>query len=402
MFEVLKNWYRSLLSDPNSATFFILITFFFVIIYFYSHIFMPLLVAVGVSYILEVPVGFLERKKILRRSLSSSIFMLLFFVFLVFFSVSVIPSMLSQGSELLGKVPSIVGKVSDYIKEKMVQYPAVFEHINFDGIASQITDAVTSYGTEFVKSDLLGYLKNISSFMMYLILVPLLSWFMLKDKHVLMSGVKGFFPPNLKLASEMWKKLNIQLMNYISGKFIHIIVISVLNFAIFYFCGLNYSVLLGLIVGLSVLVPIVGAAIASVPVLVVAFSQFGMDGSFWTLVVAYAVGQVLDANVLTPMLFSEKMKLHPFVILSSVLVFGSMWGFWGVFFAIPLATFFKTLYLNWPRGRYVATGEEDCPCQESQELLTVTGPEDAPSPETSSGDDSADSTDGTDSPRPEA
>ena len=356
MFQVLRSWYRSLLSDPNSATFFIIITFLFTVIYFYSGIFMPILVALGVSYILEAPISFLERKNILRRTISTYIVIILFFSSLVLFGIYVGPSIASQGSDLVNKIPSILTQTSDYIKAKVEEYPNIFEHIDIDSISAQITDSITSYSTEFIKTNLLGYLMNVTSFIMYLILIPLLAFFMLKDKHVLIDGVKGFFPPNLKLASDMWNKMNIQLMNYVSGKFIHIIVIAVLNFIIFYCFGLNYAILLGLAVGLSVLIPVVGAGIVSAPVALVAFTQFGVDSTFWTLLGVYGLGLALDANLITPMLFSEKMKLHPFVILASVLVFGSMWGFWGVFFAIPLATFFKTLYLNWPRGKYIDSG----------------------------------------------
>ncbi len=358
MFQVLKSWYKSLLSDPNSATFFILIFIFVAIIYFFSDILMPLLVALGVAYILEVPVHFLEKRKILSRSFSSFVFMLLFFCFLAFFALSIVPSIISQGSDLVNKIPSIIAQISTYIQDKMAQYPNIVEHLNLTNISNQITDSITAFSTDFIKKDLLGYLMNFTSFIMYLILIPLLAYLMLKDKDPLLGSVKTLFPPNLKLAADMWKKMNGQMMNYISGKFIHIIAISILNFLIFYFCGLNYSVLLALSVGLSVLVPVVGAVIVSVPVLMVAFSQFGIDGNFWTLIVSYIIGLVVDANLLTPFLFSEKMKLHPFTILASVLVFGNLWGFWGVFFAIPLATFIKTIYMNWPRGKYVDENEQ--------------------------------------------
>lgn len=63
----------------------------------------------------------------------------------------------------------------------------------------------------------------------------------------------------------------------------------------------------------------------------------------------YSVIQALDGNVLVPLLFSEAVNLHPIAIILSVLVFGGLWGFWGVFFAIPLATLVKALYNAWPR-----------------------------------------------------
>jgi putative permease len=116
---------------------------------------------------------------------------------------------------------------------------------------------------------------------------------------------------------------------------------------------LNYSTLLGISVGLSVVIPYVGAAIVTIRVAGVGLYQFGFNSTFGYLMASYIVIQILDGNVLVPKLFAEKMKLHPFIILASVLVFGSLWGFWGVFFAIPLATLIKTIFTLWPRGEYI-------------------------------------------------
>ncbi len=68
-------------------------------------------------------------------------------------------------------------------------------------------------------------------------------------------------------------------------------------------------------------------------------------GSF----IVYLVLQALDGNVLVPLLFSEVVKLHPIAIILAILVFGGLWGFWGVFFAIPLATLAHAVIRAWPR-----------------------------------------------------
>ena len=65
--------------------------------------------------------------------------------------------------------------------------------------------------------------------------------------------------------------------------------------------------------------------------------------------IAYLVIQALDGNVLVPLLFSEVVDLHPIAIIVAVLVFGGIWGFWGVFFAIPLATVVQSVLKAWPR-----------------------------------------------------
>lgn len=117
---------------------------------------------------------------------------------------------------------------------------------------------------------------------------------------------------------------------------------------------LRYAVLLGVLVGLSVLIPYIGAAVVTIPVCVVALFQWGLATEFWYVFIAYAIIQTLDGNVLVPLLFSEAVNLHPLMIIVAVLFFGGVWGFWGVFFAIPLATLVKALSNAWIDNKELA------------------------------------------------
>ena len=97
----------------------------------------------------------------------------------------------------------------------------------------------------------------------------------------------------------------------------------------------------------------------TIPVAAVALFQFGLETQFWTILIIYGVIQALDGNVLVPVLFSEAVNLHPVSIILAVLFFGGIWGVWGVFFAIPLATLLKALITAWPRSLH------DTPIQKS-------------------------------------
>jgi putative permease len=121
--------------------------------------------------------------------------------------------------------------------------------------------------------------------------------------------------------------------------------------------GLNYAALLALLVGLSVLIPYIGASVVTLPVLLVGYMQWGYSAEFLWLFFTYGVIQFFDGNVLVPLLFSEVVNLHPIAIIVAVLLFGGIWGFWGVFFAIPLATLVKAVFNAWPDGSMV----EDIP-----------------------------------------
>ncbi|MDA1406547.1 hypothetical protein PALA46_00683 [Pseudomonas aeruginosa] len=148
---------------------------------------------------------------------------------------------------------------------------------------------------------------------------------------------------------QVWAEMNQQIANYIRGKVIEIVITGAVTYIAFAYLGLNYAALLALLVGLSVVVPYIGAVVVSVPVAMIAFFQWGWSDQFIYLMVAHAIIQALDGNVLVPLLFSEAVNLHPVAIICAVLLFGGLWGFWGVFFAIPLATLVKAVLDAWPK-----------------------------------------------------
>jgi putative permease len=150
------------------------------------------------------------------------------------------------------------------------------------------------------------------------------------------------------MMTKVWREMDDQIANYIRGKALEILIVGSVTFVVLAFLGVNYAALLGIIVGLSVLVPYIGAALVTLPVALIGFFQFGWGTEFMWLMVAYGIIQALDGNVLVPLLFSEAVNLHPVSIIVAVLIFGSLWGFWGVFFAIPLATLVKAILNAWP------------------------------------------------------
>ena len=99
---------------------------------------------------------------------------------------------------------------------------------------------------------------------------------------------------------------------------------------------------------MSALIPFVGAFLVTIPIVIIGLLQFGLGTEFYLLIGLYLLLQFIDGNILVPIIFSEAVKLHPIIIILAVFIFGSMFGFWGVFFSIPLATFIKAVWNSWP------------------------------------------------------
>lgn len=346
MFRQLSNWYRTRFEDPDLSVLFLLLIAAFLIFYFFGNILAPLFVAVVLSYLLDWPVNYLMRFKI-NRTIATFIVMSMFLSLAVFAFLGILPTVFKQGVAFIKDLPAMLNQVQAYILTLPSQYPDIIDPVTIALIVDNLRGYLLDSGG-FLLSQSFASLLNIAALIVYAILVPLMMIFMLKDKQFLMSSVVRFLPRNRKLADQVWVEMNGQIMNYIRGKVIEILIVGVASYFTFFFMDLRYSALLAVLVGLSVLIPYIGAAAVTVPVAIVALFQWGLSADFVYLMVAYGIVQALDGNLIVPILFSEAVNLHPVVIIMSVLIFGGLWGFWGVFFAIPLATLVKAVLNAWP------------------------------------------------------
>lgn len=346
MFRQLSNWYKTRFEDPDLSVLFLLLISAFLIFYFFGNILAPLFVALVLAYLLDWPVNYLMRFRI-NRAIATFIVMSLFLSLAVFAFLGILPTVFKQGAAFVQDLPAMLNQAQAYILTLPSQYPDIIDPVTIALIVENLRGYLLDSGG-FLLSQSFASLLNIAALIVYAILVPLMMIFMLKDKQFLMSSVVRFLPQNRKLADQVWIEMNGQIMNYIRGKVIEILIVGVASYFTFFFMDLRYSALLAVLVGLSVLIPYIGAAAVTVPVAIVALFQWGLSADFVYLMIAYGIIQALDGNLIVPILFSEAVNLHPVVIIMSVLIFGGLWGFWGVFFAIPLATLVKAVLNAWP------------------------------------------------------
>ncbi|MGF1908071.1 AI-2E family transporter [Vibrio kasasachensis] len=342
MFEMVSRWYKRRFSDPHAVSLVAILLVGFITIYFFGNLIAPLLVAIVLAYLLEWPVAKLSKIGI-PRTLSVIIAILFFFSLALIALFGLVPTIWQQVGNLINDIPNMYSGLQDVIAELPQKYP---ELANFQIVESLVTNAknqMIGVGESVVKGSLAS-LVSLATLAVYLILVPLLVFFLLKDKEEMIAMASGMLPRNRKLATKVWEEMNEQISNYIRGKVMEILIVGGVSYVTFAILDLRYSVLLAVAVGFSVLIPYIGAAAVTIPVAMVGLFQWGLSPDFYYLLIAYGIIQALDGNVLVPVLFSEAVNLHPVAIIVAVLVFGGLWGFWGVFFAIPLATLVKAVW----------------------------------------------------------
>nr|WP_303649934.1 AI-2E family transporter [Desulfobotulus pelophilus] len=334
-------------SDEEAIIFTFLMVLFFVVIIFFSRMLAPFLVSLVIAFLLQSVVSAMERLR-LPRMVAVIVAFSFFLGFLMAVLFWLLPLIWQQLLSLTRELPGMVRAAQVWFVEMQAAYPQFLSQQHLDQLFTEASGELRKLGQWLVGLSL-SSIPSLVAWLIYLILVPILVFFMLKDKQKLIAYVSSLMPEKRSLISRVWREMDEQITNYIRGKSIEIFIVASVTWASFVWLGLGYAELLALLVGFSVLVPYIGAAVVTIPVALIALFQFGISSDFLWVMAVYGIIQALDGNVLVPLLFSEAVNLHPVSIILAVLVFGGLWGFWGVFFAIPLATLLKAIFNAWPK-----------------------------------------------------
>jgi putative permease len=352
MLDIFKKWYRRYLFEEESVLLLVLLTVAVVMLMTIGDILAPVLAAVVLAYLAQGLSGNL-RKLGLPQWLAVAVSYLVFVGVFFGFCFALLPLVWRQMLSLANQMPDMLERVRLFLGVLPDRYPHMVSREQLRELLNIAQTEFASLGQEVVKRSL-SSIPGILTVMVYLILIPLLVFFFLKDRQQIMDWLGGFLPAERPLLRRIWSEMNEQFANYARGKVLEVLLVGVVSYFAFIWRGLDYAALLALLVGLSVIVPYIGATLVTLPVVMVAFFQWGISTEFYYLFGVYLVIQILDGNVLVPLLFSEAVNLHPVAIIMAVLFFGGIWGLWGVFFAIPLATLIKAIINAWPTSELIS------------------------------------------------
>ncbi|MFV2060060.1 MAG: AI-2E family transporter, partial [Gammaproteobacteria bacterium] len=350
MFDIFNQWYRRNFTDPQAVFLAVILILGFTIILLLGDMLAPVFAAVVIAYLLESPVQLMKKYGARRRHAVIWIFSL-FLTILFFIVFGLAPILLNQITQFLAELPAYVGKGQTLLlslQDNLHFIPAR----EIETLGRVLTSKIAGLGQVLLTMSLAS-IPGIITAMIYLVLVPMLVLFFMKDKWQILNWFSKYLPSQTDLASKVWLELDMQLGKYVKGKFWEFLILGFTIYISFSFFGLKYSILLAAMVGISVVIPYIGIMIVSIPFLLVAYFQFGISSELYALLIAYFIINALDGYVLVPVLFSEVVNIHPIAIIISILLFGGLWGLWGVFFAIPLATLINAILRSWPRTEIV-------------------------------------------------
>lgn len=344
--QLIKDWFQRYLSNPQVVILLSFLIIGFVVILLVGDILAPVLGSIVIAYLLQSIVRKLQNTGLNNLASVVAAFVL-FISALLLLLFYVVPELSKQITQLVPELPRMIEKGLAHLQSLLQRVPFITE-VQIVEITNNIKSEITSYGQSLLVS-ISGYIPDLISLIVYLVLMPLLVFFFLKDKDMLISWMRSFMPADIALSDKVWTDVDLQIGNYVRGKMLEVMVVWIACYIAFALLGLKYAFLLAAAVGFSVIIPYIGAVVVTIPVALVAFVQWGWGADFAYLLTAYFIIQAIDGSVIVPLLFSEVVNLHPIAIIVAVLFFGGLWGFWGVFFAIPLATVVQAIIKAWPK-----------------------------------------------------
>ncbi len=299
----------------------------------------PFLIAFFVNFLIYPLVIYAEDKGIRPRWLIVTLLYVFIFGLIAIIMWQITPLVIEQMKDLfLEKVPEIYqdlsGRFEDLHLEDNPTLLNIYEQIQ-EGIQNYLTNAAVNAGTS---------VSSLFSFILALILSPIILFYMLKDHNQIGEGFYRVVPDKYKEHYvELSKRINETLGLYIRGQIIIMIGIAVISTVGYTLIDLDNAILFGIIVGLTNIIPYIGATIAAI--VPVTYSLLTGDVPWYYILLLNIGFQFVEGNILQPVIMSKQLDIHPLIILAAILGFGSLFGVLGVIFAVPITGLIKVCIL---------------------------------------------------------
>lgn len=356
MIPIIRSWIDRYFHNEEALLLLVLLLLGFLVIWFMGNDIGPVLVAIVIAFLMQGMVSWLNDRG-LPHVLSCTLALLVLIGIMIAILVFLVPVIWDQATRLIAELPSMVTQGQQLLLHLPEEYPSFVTEEQITQLIRHISNELGTIGQNILSFSL-AKLPVLFFILLYFVMVPLLVFFFLKDSKPMLRWVGSLLPRERPVMSKVWEEMNLQIANYVRGKVIEIVLVAATSYVCFIILGLNYALLLALAVGFSVVIPYIGAVVVTIPVLLIGYFQWGFGYDLLYLSIVYLIIQGIDGNVLVPVLFSEAVKLHPVAIIMAVLVFGGLWGFWGIFFAIPLATLVKAISNAWPSPVFAQASSE--------------------------------------------
>jgi len=256
----------------------------------------------------------------------------------------IVPQIISQFTSLVANFPGYFKYVIDSVASSRRWYLGTNLPHQLDNAVMDAVKQAFGLFVTFSQNMVMNIVGMLSQFIS-LVVIPVVVYFMLREQSDLFDGVDKLLPQTLKApVKDIFEKTDIVLKHFVESQFIICSSVGLITWAILYFLGVPLSLILGIIVAVTQLIPVIGPLIGGIPVVVIAATVSPMTALY--VIILYGLMQFVAGYIIAPKIMGDKLGIHPLTVILGVLVLGNIIGVWGVFFAAPIIAVLKIIYLE--------------------------------------------------------
>ncbi len=315
---------------------------------FFPMLFAPLFFSIIVVYLFNPLANIIEKKSGLPRGLICGTLMLILVVFVIFVVVKLFPYLIDQMENAAQKFPDILKKfaksmkvVNDYITRN---FSDLIGGIDIMGkIEGLISDSLMNFSRVLLSS--FSSIYDFLVILVYLILTPIFSFYFLKDIKKLEKTFCDLIPVKFrKRVKKKFKRIDKILSSFIRGQAIVVLILAFLYSLGLSVIGLPFAILIGIFAGLGDIVPYFGTIVGFIVSLIVGFVHFHSLNSLFLILLVFVIVKGSENWFFYPKIVGKNVDMHFVWVIFSIILFGKLFGFWGLVFAIPSSAVFKVFF----------------------------------------------------------
>lgn len=282
-----------------------------------------------VAYFLFRPVGYLERKG-LKRIWGIVIIYLVAIALLALIMWLAIPRLLKELSEVAALLPAYAAQVQEFsARINNLHLPG-----KLDGMVHENTLRIENYIYGLLK-DFVSGIYGFFSKALIIIFAPILAVYIINDWEKIREAFLKLLPPTGRRDLTMLlARIDSVLIEYLKGHLFVSTLVGIFTGLSALIIGVDFALVIGIIAGISNLVPYFGPILGGIPAVVLALLQSGRAGLY--MLIAIILIQQLESNLITPKIIGERLGMHPLIIVFALLVGGELLGILGMLIAVPL------------------------------------------------------------------
>lgn len=325
-----------------------------VLLVVFSDIFQPLLLGLGIAYLLDPAVSALERKG-LSRTFGASFIAALVVLAMVALVLFVVPAIGEQLERLSDRMPEyqarIRAQIEPWLDKLQARYPEALAELQARLVASVRENLPTVAGK--VGQWLAGFFGNVLQlvlFLLNLIFVPVFAFYLLVDWPRLKAGLSALVPrPYREVTHARLAEVNDAIASFLRGQLVIALILAVINSVGLLLLGVPFGLAIGIVAGLANMVPYMALVVGLAPALLLAWAEHQSWLHLLGVVAVFGGAQLLEGTVLSPRILSRSVNLHPVWVLLAIIAGGSLFGFVGMLIAVPAAAAIQVFVKHWVR-----------------------------------------------------